>query len=447
MVVAKRNWPTKRLSALADFRNGVNYNKSSFGEGVKVVGVSDFQDYSKPRYEELGQINPDGIVTERNILRDGDIIFVRSNGNRELIGRSLFIEKPLEEITHSAFTIRLRFTSPDVYPKFYAYCFRTPLIRQALTAQGGGTNINNLNQDILNALEVPHPPLDVQQRIAGILSAYDELIENSQRRIRILESMARALYREWFVHFRFPGHESVPRVPSPLGKIPQGWEVKKLESLMADHIGGGWGKDVADEDHTQAAWVIRGTDIPAARSSQVTGVPHRFHTASNLRSRRLAAGDILFEVSGGSKGQPVGRTLFITPHLLSALDGDVICASFCKRVRPKVDAYGSELLYLSFLEGYESGEIEQYQVQSTGISNFKWTEYIANIERVIPPAPLRARFHEFVAPLFTQIAVLGLKIQNLRRTRDLLLPRLLSGQVAVGVLSGAISDSPVGPPQ
>ena len=151
-------WQTKRLGELAEFRNGVNYNKNSFGKGVKVVGVSNFQDYSKPRYTELEQINPEGIVTDRNILRDGDIVFVRSNGNRELIGRSLFIEQPPEEITHSAFTIRLRFTARDVHPKFYAYCFRTRLIRQALTAQGGGTNINNLNQDILNALEVPHPP-------------------------------------------------------------------------------------------------------------------------------------------------------------------------------------------------------------------------------------------------------------------------------------------------
>ena len=271
----------------------------------------------------------------------------------------------------------------------------------------------------------------MQRRIAGILSAYDELIENSQRRIKILESMARALYREWFVHFRFPGHESVPKVPSPLGEIPQGWEVKKLGDLMADHIGGGWGKERADEDHTQPAWVIRGTDIPSARSSQVTGVPHRFHTASNLRSRKLAAGDILFEVSGGSKGQPVGRTLLITSELLSALDGDVICASFCKRVRPKADTYCSELLYLSFLNGYESGEIEQYQVQSTGISNFKWTEYIANIDRVIPPVQMQLHFRELAAPLFSQIATIGLQIQNLRRTRDLLLPRLLSGQIDV----------------
>ena len=294
-----------------------------------------------------------------------------------------------------------------------------------------GATQDNLSVDKLLSFDFLVPPLPIQQRIAGILSAYDELIENSQRRIKMLESMARALYREWFVYFRYPGHENHPRVTSSLGEIPQGWEVKKLESLMTAHIGGGWGKEVEDEDHTEPAWVIRGTDIPDARSSQVAGVPHRFHTRSNLRSRRLAPGDILFEVSGGSKGQPVGRSLYITPQLMSAFNGDVICASFCKRICPDADSYGAELLYLSFVEGYESGEIEKFQVQSTGISNFKWTEYIAQTDRVIPPEPLRLSFRAQVVPIYSAIATLGQQIQILRSSRDLLLPRLLSGQIEI----------------
>lgn len=301
-----------------------------------------------------------------------------------------------------------------------------------LSRYAGGAAQPLVTQTVLKQVEVRVPALSVQQRIACILSAYDELIENSQRRIKILETMARALYREWFVHFRFPGHENYSRVASPLGEIPQGWRVKKLGEIISTHIGGGWGKDVPDEDHTEPAWVIRGTDIPEARYSQVGGIPHRIHTASNLRSRRLLAGDIVFEVSGGSKGQPVGRALLITPELLASLGGDVICASFCKRIQPDITGYGSELLYLSLLEGYETGEIEQYQVQSTGISNFKWTEYIANTDRVVPPDVLRSEFHRHVTPLFTQIATIGRKIQNLRRTRDLLLPRLLSGHIDLG---------------
>ena len=422
-------WPMRLLGELAEFRNGVNYDKNSFGVGVKVVGVKDFQDYTKPRYAELEQIKPEGVVTDRNILRAGDIVFVRSNGNRELIGRSLFISTPPEQITHSAFTIRLRFTARDICPQFYAYLFRTPLIRKALTAYGGGTNISNLNQEILGKLEVPVPPFPVQQQIAAVLCAYDDLAESNLRRIKILEKMARALYREWFVEFRFPGHEKVQRGASATGPIPQGWEIKPLEALMVLNIGGGWGKEVIEDDHSESAWVIRGTDIPDARLCEVSDVPYRYHTASNLRSRRLEAGDIVFEVSGGSKGQPVGRTLFISPHLLSTFSGEsVICASFCKRISPAHDVYGAELLYLSFLEGYESGEIEQFQVQSTGISNFKWTEYIKQIHRAVPPESVRRSFQQIVSPMLTEIAVLGLQTRALRRTRDLLLPRLLSPQ-------------------
>ncbi len=313
--------------------------------------------------------------------------------------------------------------------KFLYYALRLKLSEFRSFSTGAATKFLTLT--ILNQTEIQAPPLPAQQHIVGILSAYDELIENSQRRIKILEEMARGLYREWFVHFRFPGHEDHPVVASASRQIPLGWKPMRLEALIKSHIGGGWGNDESADAHTEPAWVIRGTDIPDARHSQFRAVPHRFHTVSNLRSRRLKAGDVVFEVSGGSKGQPVGRTLLMTPELISGLDGDIICASFCKRVEPDPDFVSSEFLYLSFVEGYESGEIEQYQVQSTGISNFKWTEYIANTERTVPPKNIQEQFRQHVSPIFKQVATLGLKVGNLRRTRDLLLPRLLSGQIEV----------------
>jgi type I restriction enzyme S subunit len=91
----------------------------------------------------------------------------------------------------------------------------------------------NMSGSQIEGIEIPLPPLPIQRRIAGILSAYDDLIENNQRRIKILEEMARRLYREWFVHFRFPGHESCRLVESPLGEIPEGWEVKLLPDCVA----------------------------------------------------------------------------------------------------------------------------------------------------------------------------------------------------------------------
>ena len=85
---------------------------------------------------------------------------------------------------------------------------------------------------------IPVPPMALQKQIGSVLSAYDDLIENNQRRIKILEEMARSLYREWFVNFRFPGHEKLPRIASPLGDIPQGWEVKLVKDILSRRAAG-----------------------------------------------------------------------------------------------------------------------------------------------------------------------------------------------------------------
>ncbi len=279
------------------------------------------------------------------------------------------------------------------------------------------------------------PPLPMQHKIAAILSAYDDLIVNNLRRIKILEQMAQNIYREWFVRFRFHGYRHASFIDSPLGPIPKGWKIMPLGSLVSEHIGGGWGNDIEDDKHTDSAWVIRGTDIPAARFCNFSNVPLRYHTKSNLKSRRLMPGDIVFEVSGGSKGQPLGRSLFISSELLTAFHGaPVICASFCKRIQPDTSQYASEILYLSFLEAYTSGEIEQFQVQSTGISNFKWSDYLEKISRFVPPIALQERFCGFISPLYSEIATLGRANNSLRNTRDLLLPKLISGELDVSEL-------------
>ena len=197
-------WDFVKLGSLAHFKNGLNFSKDSWGKGIKIIGVSDFKDYLYPRYETLAEINPNGVVRKGNYLEEDDILFVRSNGNRLLISRSLHIKTLTDKVSHSGFTIRLRFTSSSVYVPFYVHLLRSSLIRSTLSLHGGGTNINNLNQEILSDLAVPVPQLSTQKRIAAVLSAYDDLIENNDRRITLLEKTAEEIYREWFVRLRFP---------------------------------------------------------------------------------------------------------------------------------------------------------------------------------------------------------------------------------------------------
>ena len=118
-------WETVNLGKLADFRNGINYTKDNFGKKIKVINVRDFQDYSIATFEGLDEVDPTGIIKQEDLLKRNDIIFVRSNGNRELIGRSLFIYEIKEQVTHSAFTRKLKLKSEKVLPRYYAYLFRS----------------------------------------------------------------------------------------------------------------------------------------------------------------------------------------------------------------------------------------------------------------------------------------------------------------------------------
>ena len=378
-------------------------------EGVKYV--------TQPVYEKW---------TRRLVPRRGDVLLTR--------------EAPLGEVgmLRSDETVFLgqriyhfRANEAVADKHFLLYALQAPDLQGQIRGYGSGSTVEHMRLPDILELMVAVPALDVQRRIGGVLKAYDDLIENCERRIRVLDEMARALYREWFVSFRYPGHEKTPLVDSPLGRIPKGWESKAVAELIESHIGGGWGSDTQDEEHTTPGWVIRGTDIPDARYGRVSSVPFRHHLPSNIRSRALEPLDIVFETSGGSKGQPVGRTLLVTQDLLTAFAGPCICASFCKKVRPLSAAFDPFLLYLSFLEGYSSGETATYQVQSTGISNFKWSDYIASVHRAVSPPPLQLRFREIVEPWFTVISKLGRLASNLRHVRDLLLPRLLSGQLSV----------------
>lgn len=295
----------------------------------------------------------------------------------------------------------------------------------------------SLNQDIISRIQLPVPPVASQHRIASILSTYDDLIENNTRRIAILEEMARRIYEEWFVRFRFPGHEQVRMVESELGLVPEGWAAKPLGELLEHHIGGGWGEETKSDEFPVQAYVIRGTDIPDVRVSNLGRSPLRFHKESNFRTRQIKARDIVFEVSGGSKDQPVGRSVQVRSGLLRNTTSPVICASFCRLVRANAKLILPELLQLHFEMIYTNREIMKYQTQSTGITNFKFMVFMEKEIILVPDTQVQTQFESTVLPLFALADALGLKNSNLRATRDLLLPKLISGELDVSHLPEA----------
>jgi type I restriction enzyme S subunit len=282
-------------------------------------------------------------------------------------------------------------------------------------------NVPHISGKQILDYEFALPPLPIQQRIAGILSAYDELIENSQRRIKILEAMARALYHEWFVHFRFPSHENHPRVASPLGEIPQGWEVKRLDEVCRSIQDGDWieTKDQGGEDYRllQISNVGVGKFIETGNFRYVTQ-----ETFERLRCNEIVPGDLLV----ARMPTPIGRGWLVTKmpwRMITAVDVAII------RAEPTV------IHPLFLVKAWnEFSNLQRIAAQASGTTRLRITRReLAAMEFVIPPIAVQQQFAEVVQSQSAMIDALRQQIQNLRSTRDLLLPRLLSGQIEVEV--------------
>ena len=416
---AHAGWAHVELGEVAGFRNGINYNKQNFGKGIPVISVKDFWERSFPQYDSLEEINPNGVVRPEHALKDGDILLVRSNGNRELIGRSLFIRNlPARPVTHSAFTIRVRFTSRLADPRFFAYLFRSPIIRQVLSAQGNGANISNLNQDILTRLRVALPPLRAQQSIAAILSAYDDLIENNTRRIAILEEMARRIYEEWFVRFRFPGHKGMRMVESELGLVPEGWAIESVEDVTETLGGGTPSKTESDYwDGGDINWYSP-TDLTGARTVFMEESASKI-TALGLAksSAKLFPGNSVMMTSRATLGVIAVNT---TPACTN--QGFIVCVP-------------SDRMPLWLLFHWLKANESEFEGLATGATFKEITKGVfRKINVAVPTGQTAAAFERVVAPMMDLVLRLERKNRNLRTTRDLLLPKLISGELDVSAM-------------
>lgn len=221
-------WKKVKLGDIATFSNGINFGKESYAKGVKLITVSDFGDRYFPEYNELVEVD-EKVLRPTDYLQNGDVVFVRSNGNKELVGRCMLIENPAKSVTYSGFCIRARLNNiNENNPRFFTYYFKSRTFRRAMSNTAVGANIQNLNQGLLSNHELLLSPLATQQKIAGILSAYDDLIENNRKQIKLLEEAAQKLYKEWFVKLNFPCHENVKIVDG----VPEGWKKEKLINLV-----------------------------------------------------------------------------------------------------------------------------------------------------------------------------------------------------------------------
>lgn len=383
-------WKRYKLAEIATLSNGINFDKSAYASGVKLIGVADFKDRIYPDYSSLQEVDSK-VVRNGDYLEKGDIVFVRSNGNKELVGRCMMIDSDIP-VTYSGFCINLRLNDKKKFnPVYFNYLFRTRLFRKSMTGTAVGANIQNLSQSRLGSCEVNVPDVETQKDIATILSRYDSLIENYQKQIKLLEEAAQRLYKEWFVDLRFPGHGNTKIVDG----IPEGWEKKKVGDLIAK---------VQRTKQVPANEYVKTGNIPVIDQSRnyIAG-----YTNDNECLVKVSTPYIVF-------GDHTRVLKYIPFSFAKGADGTQLIMS------NDLDRMPQSLFYNSLI--------------NIDLSNYSYArhfKYLKEEEISVPISDVSMKYDELVSKYYQSIQNNREQIRLLTEARDRLLPKLISAEINV----------------
>lgn len=402
-------WENIKLGDIADFSNGINFDKSAYVKGIKIIGVSNFGHRFFPDYEELAEVSSD-IVRVNDYLQTGDIVFVRSNGNKELVGRCMLIWNAPVPVTYSGFCIKARLKDISKYdPVFFTYHFKSQMFRRAMSGTAVGANIQNLSQGRLAAYTASIPDIATQHRIADILSTYDNLIENNQKQIKLLEEAAQRLYKEWFVDLSFPGYENAKMVDG----VPEGW----CYQTVAD-----FGEVITGKTPPTSKSEYYGGDIPFVT---IPDMHDKVYPLTTEKTLTKAGAD-----TQKNKYLPVNSVIVsciatvglvnIAPE--SCQTNQQINSVILNNEKDLYFFYELMLRIKTLLDGVGSNGATMTNVNKTKFSAIKI---------LYPSEQLVCAFNDFCKPIFEKILSLSKEIIKSQQARDRLLPKLMSGEIEV----------------
>lgn len=364
---------------------------------------------------------------KRYTINEGDVaITIVAN-----IGDVGYCEKKLDGVNLTENAVRLTNFIKNINSRYLTYYLSQPFVKEYMENLAAGAAQSKLGIYKIQRIKVVLPELEYQNNVVSTISKYDDLIEKNNRKIAILEEQIQELYKEWFVRFRFPGHGKIKYKKCSYGRIPIDFEIFKAREVIEDYIGGGWGEEDASIDYNIQAYVIRGTDFERFKQMIIQDIPLRYQKESNIKQRLLKADNFIIEISGGTEDQPVGRICYVTKESLSALSNCVICASFCKSFTINTNIVYPLYFYYFMKTLYDFRALDRYQLQSTGISNFKFEYFLRKCEIIVPPRKLMQLFDEKVKKIMNLINYLYRENRNMMVERDLLLHRLMSGKLEV----------------
>ena len=399
-------WKCYKLNEISSLSNGINFDKSAYTSGVKLIGVSDFKNRIHPDYDSLQEVDSK-VVKSGAYLEKGDIVFVRSNGNKELVGRCMIIDRDIP-VTYSGFCIKLHLKDKKRFdPVFFNYLFKTRQFKKSMTGTAVGANIQNLSQSRLGSCEVSVPDIETQKRIAIILSRYDSLIENHQKQIKLLEEAAQRLYKEWFVDFRFPGHENTKIIDG----VPEGWEKKKVNSIIELQSGFAFKSSTFDDNGAYKIVTIKNVKDGAFDGdnvSRIVAIPEKMP-----KHCVLADGDILLSLTGN-----VGRVCivngknYLLNQRVAKLATDYKAFTYC--------LFRSRDMFIE-VNNLANGAAQQ------NVSPIR----IGEMKILLPNSELLQEFESIVFKSIARIISLQSQLRLLTEARDRLLPKLMSGDIEI----------------
>ncbi len=309
--------------------------------------------------------------------------------------------------------------SSQLMPEFLCYYFVSPLMQKYLLSRAGsGGTRNALTKGMIESLEIPCPDLATQQSVVDLLRNYDDLIENNRRRIQLLEQAARLLYKEWFVHLRFPGHEHVKIKACPGHRsgdgVPEGWEKKKIADVCETIGGGTPSTKVSEYWNGDITWVVP-SDITKNDCLALLDSERKI-TEKGLRksSAKMVPAEAVLMTSRASVG------------FFALMDYEVCTNQGFINIIPHKDEMRMYLLFnlMSRVEEIRSNakgttypEISKGRFRGMGV--------------VVPPNILVKEFAEFASDIIRQVRILKRSTLKLERARDLLLPRLMNGSIPI----------------
>jgi type I restriction enzyme S subunit len=413
-------WESVRFEEIYDepSRNGVYKSNEHHGEGVKIVNMGELFGHGVIAGQEMKRLKMSESEMARSSLKEGDLLFGRRSLVEEGAGKCSLVEGLTEPTTFESSIIRVRLNKAKVMPKFYYYWFKSHAGRGAIRAIVSGVNVKGIRGSDLRNIEVPKVPLDQQKSIADALSTYDDLIENNRRRMSLLEESARLLYREWFVHLRFPGHEHVPVKDG----VPRGWEVVRLNEITSKIGSGATPKGGEAAYKQEGITLIRSLNVYDYRFDESGLAFIDEKQASKLANVIVESNDILLNITGAS----VGRCCMVQErHLPARVNQHVMI------IRTANEKLGPHFL-LHSINSYRNKERLLSIARGGGATREALTkDDVGNFTILRPPANLWKEFESLARTVNLQLQKLSAQNSALTRARDILLPRLMNGEIAV----------------